>query len=122
MFQTQMREARQKRQVEITEIDGRLNEEYEEKLQASLQELRDQYEQQMNVNREDIKSLYERKVQNACRFTLFVCEKALFSLPGKWKKVREFVPSLSVDTWKKMKTSYEICHVRQCRSLFVIFP
>lgn len=51
-------------EVEISEIDGRLAEQYEAKLQQSLQELRDQYEAQMRVNREEIEMLYENKIKN----------------------------------------------------------
>jgi len=51
-------------QVEISEIDGRLAEQYEAKLQQSLQELRDQYEAQMRANREEIELLYENKIKN----------------------------------------------------------
>lgn len=50
--------------VEISEIDGRLAEQYEAKLQQSLQELRDQYEGQMRANREEIEALYENKIKN----------------------------------------------------------
>lgn len=39
-------------------------EQYEAKLQQSLQELRDQYEAQMRVNREEIELLYENKIKN----------------------------------------------------------
>lgn len=60
----QLKETRTKRQVEITEIDGRLSEEYETRLQQSLQELRDQYEEQMQANRVEIEYLYEAKVKN----------------------------------------------------------
>lgn len=52
------------KQVEISEIDGRLAEQYEAKLQQSLQELRDQYEAQMRANREEIEMLYESKIKN----------------------------------------------------------
>lgn len=51
-------------QVEISEIDGRLAEQYEAKLQQSLQELRDQYEGQMRANRDEIELLYENKIKN----------------------------------------------------------
>lgn len=53
-----------KRQVEISEIDGRLAEKYEAKLQQSLQDLRDQYESQMANNRQEIELLYESKIKN----------------------------------------------------------
>lgn len=60
----QLKETRTKRQVEISEIDGRLSEEYETKLQLSLQELRDQYEEQMQANRIEIEYLYDTKLKN----------------------------------------------------------
>lgn len=62
MYQQQLIETRTKRQVEISEIDGRLTQEYEEKLYASLQEIRDQYEADLKNNKEEIKLLYEEKV------------------------------------------------------------
>jgi lamin B len=63
VFQQELSESRSRRQVEISEIDGRLNEQYEAKLQQSLQELRDQYEAQMRGNREEIEGLYENKIK-----------------------------------------------------------
>lgn len=51
-------------QMEISEIDGRLSEQYEAKLQQSLQELRNQYESQVRYNREEVESLYEAKIKN----------------------------------------------------------
>lgn len=64
VFQQELSETRSRRQVEISEIDGRLNEQYEAKLQQSLQELRDQYEGQMRANREEIEGLYENKIRS----------------------------------------------------------
>lgn len=63
IFQQELSESRSRRQVEISEIDGRLTEQYEAKLQQSLQELRDQYEAQMRNNREEIEGLYENKIK-----------------------------------------------------------
>ncbi|XP_032589935.1 lamin-C isoform X1 [Drosophila grimshawi] len=60
----ELTETRSRRQIEISEIDGRLSKQYEAKLQQSLQELRDQYEGQMRVNREEIESLYDNEIQN----------------------------------------------------------
>ena len=62
VYNQELTETRTRRQVEISEIDGRLTEQYEAKLQQSLQELRDQYEAQMRANREEIEMLYENKV------------------------------------------------------------
>ncbi|XP_058806405.1 lamin-C-like isoform X2 [Phymastichus coffea] len=64
VYQSELTETRTRRQVEISEIDGRLAEQYEAKLQQSLQELRDQYEAQMRANREEIEMLYENKIKN----------------------------------------------------------
>ncbi|KAJ8678908.1 hypothetical protein QAD02_014695 [Eretmocerus hayati] len=64
MYQQEINETRTRRQVDISEIDGRLAEQYEAKLQQSLQELRDQYEAQMRANREEIEMLYENKIKN----------------------------------------------------------
>ena len=58
VFQQELSETRSRRQVEISEIDGRLTEQYEAKLQQSLQELRDQYEGQMRANRDEIEGEY----------------------------------------------------------------
>ena len=63
IFQQELSESRSRRQVEISEIDGRLTEQYEAKLQLSLQELRDQYEAQMRNNRDEIEGLYENKIK-----------------------------------------------------------
>lgn len=60
----ELTETRSRRQVEINEIDGRLSQQYEARLQQSLQELRDQYEQQMQANRNDIVLLYDSKAKN----------------------------------------------------------
>lgn len=64
VFQQELTETRSRRQVDISEIDGRLAEQYEAKLQQSLQDLRDQYEAQMRINREEIELLYENKIKN----------------------------------------------------------
>ncbi|VEN41759.1 unnamed protein product [Callosobruchus maculatus] len=63
IYQQQLTETRTRRQVEISEIDGRLAEKYEAKLQEALQELRDQYEAQMANNRQEIEMLYEQKIK-----------------------------------------------------------
>ncbi|XP_065366679.1 lamin-C isoform X2 [Calliphora vicina] len=60
----ELSETRSRRQIEISEIDGRLSKEYEAKLQQSLQELRDQYESQMRANREEIEMLYDNEIKN----------------------------------------------------------
>merc|ERR1712223_2195187 len=51
------------KEIEITEMDGKLQEEYEDRLQKALNELRDVYDKQMAQNREDFGKLYESRVQ-----------------------------------------------------------
>ncbi|XP_066153692.1 lamin Dm0-like [Euwallacea fornicatus] len=64
IYQQQLTETRTRRQIEISEIDGQLAEQYEAKLQQALQDLRDQYENQMANNRAEIELLYENKIKN----------------------------------------------------------
>lgn len=64
IYQQQLTETRTRRQVEISEIDGRLAEKYEAKLQEALQDLRDQYESQMAANRAEIELLYDNKIKS----------------------------------------------------------
>lgn len=64
MHKQQLIETRTKRQVDISEIDGRLSQEYEEKLLASLQDIREQYEADLRNSREEIKLMYEEKIRN----------------------------------------------------------
>ncbi|XP_044738156.1 lamin Dm0-like [Chrysoperla carnea] len=64
VYQSEITETRTRRQTEINEIDGRLAQQYETKLQEALQELRDQYESQICANRAEIELLYESKIKN----------------------------------------------------------
>uniref|UniRef100_A0A182W7D0 LTD domain-containing protein n=1 Tax=Anopheles minimus TaxID=112268 RepID=A0A182W7D0_9DIPT len=59
----ELSESKLRRQSEISEIDGFLMEQYETKLQQTLQELRDQYEQQLRLNREEMADLFEGRIQ-----------------------------------------------------------
>lgn len=63
VFEQQLTETRSRRQVEISEIDGRLTEQYEAKMQEALQDLRDMYETLMAQNREEIEQKYEAKIR-----------------------------------------------------------
>ncbi|CAH1394338.1 unnamed protein product [Nezara viridula] len=64
LHEQQLLETRTKKQVEISELDGRLTQEYEERLYQSLQEIRDQYECDIENNKEEIKKLYEEKIRS----------------------------------------------------------
>uniref|UniRef100_U5EN31 Putative nuclear envelope protein lamin intermediate filament superfamily n=1 Tax=Corethrella appendiculata TaxID=1370023 RepID=U5EN31_9DIPT len=60
----ELSETKSRRQVEISEIDGLLSEQYEAKLQQTLQELRDQYDLQLRANREEISELYDLRIRD----------------------------------------------------------
>ncbi|XP_059610042.1 lamin Dm0-like [Phlebotomus argentipes] len=64
IHQQELQETRTRRQVDISEIDGRLSEQYEARLKESLMELREQYELQMKANRDQVDLLYEAKIKN----------------------------------------------------------
>ncbi|KAI9555121.1 lamin-like protein [Daphnia sinensis] len=64
MYEREMTEVRSNKQVEISEIDGRLQEHYQARLQTTLQELRDQYESQIQQSRDEVEALYQNKVQD----------------------------------------------------------
>lgn len=60
----ELSESKMRRQSEISEIDGFLMEQYETKLQQTLQELRDQYDSQLRMNRDEISELYDARIHN----------------------------------------------------------
>lgn len=60
----ELTESKMRRQSELSEIDGYLMDQYETKLQQTLQELRDQYESQLSMNREEMSELYDSRIQN----------------------------------------------------------
>ena len=57
-----MKELRSQKNVEVTEIDGRLQEEYQAKLSDQLRDLRDKYEDMLRGNREELEDRYEEMV------------------------------------------------------------
>jgi len=65
VHQQEIKELRTRRHVEITEHSSRIEQQYNDQMQRSLQELRDQYEAQMRANREDVDRIYENKVSLA---------------------------------------------------------
>ncbi|XP_055644020.1 lamin Dm0-like [Toxorhynchites rutilus septentrionalis] len=60
----QLAESKVRRQTEISEIDGFLMEQYETKLQQTLQELREQYDAQLRMNRDEISELYDARIRS----------------------------------------------------------
>merc|ERR1719342_1438493 len=53
VLEQQLNETRVRKQMEIEEVDSRAHSQYEEKLAASLKELRDTYEAKMSENRNE---------------------------------------------------------------------
>ena len=51
-----------RKETEINEMDGKLHEEYENRLQQALEELREVYDKQMLQSREDFAKLYDDRV------------------------------------------------------------
>jgi hypothetical protein len=51
-----------RKETEINEMDGKLHEEYENRLQQALEELREVYDKQMQQSREDFAKLYDDRV------------------------------------------------------------
>jgi hypothetical protein len=62
LLEQQVEEVKTRKEIEITEMDGKLQEEYEDRLQKALSELREVYDRQMAQNREDFSKLYESRV------------------------------------------------------------
>lgn len=61
LHQEEITEMRSRRQVEIQEVDGRLQQEYESKLKESIQELRAEYEGRLQANKDELERLYDQK-------------------------------------------------------------
>lgn len=64
MYEQEVTETKKRKQIEISELDGKLQVEYEAKLKDSLRELRDDYEDQLKNNRAEVEELYETKVRS----------------------------------------------------------
>ncbi|KAK8721848.1 hypothetical protein OTU49_012604 [Cherax quadricarinatus] len=67
VFEKEVTETKNRKHVELSEIDGRLQGEYEAKLHEALKELRDQYEEQLKNNRSEVEYLYETKIEELNR-------------------------------------------------------
>ena len=51
-------------EIEVTQVDCKVREEYDEKLQDALNQLREMYDGKMRENREDLEKLYEERVKD----------------------------------------------------------
>lgn len=62
MFE-QLSESRVIKQVEISDIDGHIEQKVEQKYYENLQALRKEYEEDLKRNKDDLRKLYEEKVR-----------------------------------------------------------
>lgn len=60
-----------RKEIEIHEMDGKLQEEYEDRLKKALEELREVYDKQMQQNRDDFAKLYDNRVRRRDPFIWF---------------------------------------------------
>jgi len=64
LLEKQLMEVKNRKEIEITERDGQLQEEYEDRLQKALEQLREVYDTKMHESREDIEKIYEDRVRD----------------------------------------------------------
>jgi len=62
VLEQRLNETRVRKQLEISEIDGRLNEAYERKMQDALNELRENSETELKKNTDEFKNIYDEKL------------------------------------------------------------
>merc|ERR1711970_306770 len=67
MHEQEITETKKRKTTEISEIDGRLQEQYEARLQGALQELRENYEEQLKNNRMEVENIYETRIDELTR-------------------------------------------------------
>lgn len=63
LLEQQLTEVKTRKETEISSMDSKIKEEYEDRLKQALNELREVYDKQMAQNREDFTKLYETRVQ-----------------------------------------------------------
>ena len=59
--------------VEVTEVNSRLQAEYENRLAESLKEIRDENSEIIRRNREEVEAFYEKKVCTDFYYLLYFC-------------------------------------------------
>jgi len=99
ILEQRLNETRVRKQLEISEIDGRLNEEYERKMQAQLNELRDSFEDEARRNKEEFVRVYDEKLSNL-QSKLDAERK---SLAGNAQELRELQSRVTVLTSKNLE-------------------
>jgi len=64
VLEKELVEVKTRKEIEINEMDGKLQEEYEDRLQKALEELREVYDKQMAQSRDDFAKLYDDRVRD----------------------------------------------------------
>lgn len=99
MLEQQLNETRTRKQMEISELDGRLNEQYEAKMQKSLDELRDTYAKQQEENNQQFARFYEDKM----RSLQSKLDEEKMNTAGSVQEVRELNTKISALTNKNVE-------------------
>ena len=64
LLKKELEEVKHRMEIEVTQVDCKVREEYDEKLQDALNQLREMYDGKMRENREDLEKLYEERVKD----------------------------------------------------------
>jgi len=99
ILEQRLNETRVRKQLEISEIDGRLNEEYEKKMQQALNELRESFEDEAKRNKDEFVRVYDDKL-SSLQAKLDAERK---SLAGNAQELRELQSKVAVLTSKNLE-------------------
>jgi len=64
LLEKELTEVKTRKEIEITEMDGKLQNEYEDRLQKALAELRDVYDRKMQQSSDDFAKMYDDRVRD----------------------------------------------------------
>lgn len=64
LLEQQLNETRIRKKLEISELDGHLQQKYEEKLAQNMAEVRGNFDKQMQENRDQLSNKYEKKIKD----------------------------------------------------------
>jgi len=99
MLEQRLNETRVRKQMEISEIDGKLTEKYEAKMHQSLAELRETYDKQSKENQEEFSKVYDDKIKNL-QASL---DKEKVTKAGREQEVREMITKVSALTSRNVE-------------------
>lgn len=99
MLESQLNETRTRKQLEISQIDGELKNQYEAKLQTNLDELRAGYQKELEESRKDFTRMYDDKLKNLQE----KYDKEKVSSAGFLQEIREMSTKVSALTSKNVE-------------------